>query len=396
MDAPDTHIEHMREALALAERGLGPRLAQPDGRRGGRRRERRDDRARLVRRSARRTARRGPRAARGGGPSPGRDGVLLPGALRPSRVDTTMHRRPDRRRCGARRRGRRRSEPARGRPRHRPSASRRRRGHRGRARRGGPSTELRLRAPHPHRAAVRHLEGGRLARRQDGRARRLLPLDLVPGGARRRPSTAGVVGCDRGGGRHRAWPTIRISPCARRSLRTRGSRPGSSWTRAVGSIRPRRSSTTARPRWSPPPSGRRRRAFAPGRPRAPRSIVLEADRSGGVSPIALVAALGKRDVQGVLLEGGATLAWSFLREDAIDRIVQYIAPLVVAGAAAHGVVAGAGFRADRCRARSQLPTGRTRRTRSAGGGRCSPGSLRSGAPCARSRVGACRSTAASW
>jgi diaminohydroxyphosphoribosylaminopyrimidine deaminase/5-amino-6-(5-phosphoribosylamino)uracil reductase len=73
------------------------------------------------------------------------------------------------------------------------------------------------------------------------------------------------------------------------------------------------------------------------------AMVLEADRSGGVSPIALVAALGKRDVQGVLLEGGATLAWSFLREDAIDRIVQYIAPLVVAGAGAHGVVAGEGF-----------------------------------------------------
>ena len=72
-------------------------------------------------------------------------------------------------------------------------------------------------------------------------------------------------------------------------------------------------------------------------------VVLDADVSGGVSPAALVTALGKRDVQGVLLEGGATLAWSFLRDDAIDRIVQYIAPVIVAGAAAHGVVAGSGF-----------------------------------------------------
>ena len=72
-------------------------------------------------------------------------------------------------------------------------------------------------------------------------------------------------------------------------------------------------------------------------------IVLEADGSGGVSPLSLMAALGKRDIQGVLLEGGATLAWSFLRDDAIDRIVQYIAPLVVAGATAHGAAAGAGF-----------------------------------------------------
>lgn len=72
-------------------------------------------------------------------------------------------------------------------------------------------------------------------------------------------------------------------------------------------------------------------------------LVLDADVAGGVSPTALVAALGKRDVQGVLLEGGATLAWSFLRDGAIDRVVQYIAPVIVAGAAAHGVVAGSGF-----------------------------------------------------
>ena len=72
-------------------------------------------------------------------------------------------------------------------------------------------------------------------------------------------------------------------------------------------------------------------------------LILDADPSGGVSPTALVAGLGKRDIQGVLLEGGATLAWSFLRDDAIDRVVQYIAPVIVAGAAAHGVVAGSGF-----------------------------------------------------
>ena len=71
--------------------------------------------------------------------------------------------------------------------------------------------------------------------------------------------------------------------------------------------------------------------------------MLEADPSGGVSPPALVEALGKRDIQGVLLEGGATLAWSFLRDDLIDRVVQYIAPIVVGGAGSHGVAAGLGF-----------------------------------------------------
>jgi diaminohydroxyphosphoribosylaminopyrimidine deaminase/5-amino-6-(5-phosphoribosylamino)uracil reductase len=71
--------------------------------------------------------------------------------------------------------------------------------------------------------------------------------------------------------------------------------------------------------------------------------VLESDPTGGVSPAALVSELGKRDLQGVLLEGGATLAWSFVREDVVDRIVQYLAPSIIGGAGAPGVLAGAGF-----------------------------------------------------
>ena len=122
-------------------------------------------------------------------------------------------------------------------------------------------------------------------------------------------------------------------------------------------------------------------------------LILDADPSGGVSPTALVAGLGKRDIQGVLLEGGATLAWSFLRDDAIDRVVQYIAPVIVAGAAAHGVRRGLGIRADRAGTPSALPTDRQDRSRSAGGGRCSRGSLRSVAPCSTSRPVGCRSAA---
>jgi diaminohydroxyphosphoribosylaminopyrimidine deaminase/5-amino-6-(5-phosphoribosylamino)uracil reductase len=71
--------------------------------------------------------------------------------------------------------------------------------------------------------------------------------------------------------------------------------------------------------------------------------VLEADQAGGVSPVELVRVLGKRDVQGLLLEGGPTLAWSFLRDDVVDRIVHYLAPSIIGGAGALGVVAGAGF-----------------------------------------------------
>jgi diaminohydroxyphosphoribosylaminopyrimidine deaminase/5-amino-6-(5-phosphoribosylamino)uracil reductase len=71
--------------------------------------------------------------------------------------------------------------------------------------------------------------------------------------------------------------------------------------------------------------------------------VCSADAIGGVSPGALLEELGKRDVQGVLLEGGATLAWSFLRDGAVDRIVQYVAPRVVGGADAPSAVMGEGF-----------------------------------------------------
>ena len=71
--------------------------------------------------------------------------------------------------------------------------------------------------------------------------------------------------------------------------------------------------------------------------------VCAADETGGVSPHGLLEELGKRDIQGVLLEGGATLAWSFLRDGAVDRIVQYVAPRVVGGAGAPSAVMGEGF-----------------------------------------------------
>jgi diaminohydroxyphosphoribosylaminopyrimidine deaminase/5-amino-6-(5-phosphoribosylamino)uracil reductase len=71
--------------------------------------------------------------------------------------------------------------------------------------------------------------------------------------------------------------------------------------------------------------------------------ICAADATGGVAPGALLEALGKRDVQGVLLEGGATAAWSFLRDGVVDRIVQYIAPRIVGGAQAPSAVMGEGF-----------------------------------------------------
>jgi diaminohydroxyphosphoribosylaminopyrimidine deaminase/5-amino-6-(5-phosphoribosylamino)uracil reductase len=77
--------------------------------------------------------------------------------------------------------------------------------------------------------------------------------------------------------------------------------------------------------------------------RAAGADVVVADGGDGslaLSP--LFDALGKRDVQGILVEGGPTLAWSVVRERLADRVVLYLAPKVVGGQG-HGVVGGDGF-----------------------------------------------------
>jgi diaminohydroxyphosphoribosylaminopyrimidine deaminase / 5-amino-6-(5-phosphoribosylamino)uracil reductase len=70
---------------------------------------------------------------------------------------------------------------------------------------------------------------------------------------------------------------------------------------------------------------------------------FDRDETGGVCLPDVLAHLGKRDVQGVLLEGGATLAWSFVRERLVDRVVLYLAPKLIGGAQAPGVLMGEGF-----------------------------------------------------
>jgi diaminohydroxyphosphoribosylaminopyrimidine deaminase/5-amino-6-(5-phosphoribosylamino)uracil reductase len=53
--------------------------------------------------------------------------------------------------------------------------------------------------------------------------------------------------------------------------------------------------------------------------------------------------LGKRDVQGVLLEGGPTLAWSAIRDGVVDQLALYLAPSLVGGDRAPGWLGGVGF-----------------------------------------------------
>jgi diaminohydroxyphosphoribosylaminopyrimidine deaminase/5-amino-6-(5-phosphoribosylamino)uracil reductase len=69
--------------------------------------------------------------------------------------------------------------------------------------------------------------------------------------------------------------------------------------------------------------------------------------SGGLVtlvPLApLVEHLGKRDVQTLLIEGGPTLAWRAVREGVVDRLVVFLAPKLLGGHDAPGIVGGEGF-----------------------------------------------------
>jgi diaminohydroxyphosphoribosylaminopyrimidine deaminase/5-amino-6-(5-phosphoribosylamino)uracil reductase len=71
--------------------------------------------------------------------------------------------------------------------------------------------------------------------------------------------------------------------------------------------------------------------------------VIDRDEHGGVSLPALVETLGKRDIQGVLLEGGPTLAWSAIRDGVVDQLVVYLASMLIGGHEAPGWLAGDGF-----------------------------------------------------
>src|SRR5207245_6294109 len=72
-------------------------------------------------------------------------------------------------------------------------------------------------------------------------------------------------------------------------------------------------------------------------------VMIDRHEAGRVSGPGLLDALGKRDVQGMLVEGGARLAWAFVDGDLVDRFVFYLAPKVIGGEHAPGVVGGAGF-----------------------------------------------------
>jgi diaminohydroxyphosphoribosylaminopyrimidine deaminase/5-amino-6-(5-phosphoribosylamino)uracil reductase len=73
--------------------------------------------------------------------------------------------------------------------------------------------------------------------------------------------------------------------------------------------------------------------------------VLAIDEGGGEGQVALrplMEALGKRDIQDVLLEGGPTVAWAAVEEGVVDVLVLYLAPKLIGGRDAPGVLGGDG------------------------------------------------------
>ena len=57
--------------------------------------------------------------------------------------------------------------------------------------------------------------------------------------------------------------------------------------------------------------------------------VMPADASGDVELRALLKLLGERDITSVLVEGGAAVITSFLREGLADRVIAIIAPKIM-------------------------------------------------------------------
>ncbi len=70
--------------------------------------------------------------------------------------------------------------------------------------------------------------------------------------------------------------------------------------------------------------------------------VIEPGDGSRVPLPGLVELLGKRDATNVLLEGGPTLAWAALDEHVVDRLVLYLAPKLIGGDRAPGLVGGRG------------------------------------------------------
>lgn len=72
-------------------------------------------------------------------------------------------------------------------------------------------------------------------------------------------------------------------------------------------------------------------------------IIVTKEKAGRVNLQELMKTLGARGIDSILLEGGATLNFSALEENIVDKVQTYIAPKIIGGKDAKTAVEGAGI-----------------------------------------------------
>jgi diaminohydroxyphosphoribosylaminopyrimidine deaminase/5-amino-6-(5-phosphoribosylamino)uracil reductase len=85
------------------------------------------------------------------------------------------------------------------------------------------------------------------------------------------------------------------------------------------------------------PAGKRKRLESKG-----TEILSLTEREGRIPIKELLAELGRRDLTSLLVEGGAEVYASFLNEGQVDKLVLFIAPLLIGGQKAKGLIGGMG------------------------------------------------------
>ncbi|MDH5762434.1 MAG: bifunctional diaminohydroxyphosphoribosylaminopyrimidine deaminase/5-amino-6-(5-phosphoribosylamino)uracil reductase RibD [Nitrospinota bacterium] len=73
-------------------------------------------------------------------------------------------------------------------------------------------------------------------------------------------------------------------------------------------------------------------------------IQVLSERKGRISLKYLIEIIGKMEVVSVLLEGGSGINASALREGIVDKVVLFLAPMIIGGESAPGMVGGSGIK----------------------------------------------------
>ena len=72
-------------------------------------------------------------------------------------------------------------------------------------------------------------------------------------------------------------------------------------------------------------------------------VIVLPERGGHFDLAALMSELGRREIDGLLIEGGATLNWSALEAGIVRKVYAYVAPMLLGGTSAKSPVGGQGF-----------------------------------------------------